>query len=99
MSKPIPPDIQDKMVEMFRSGSTYREISAELGFKPDQVTAVMSALGVQRYDLRSRYAEVFELSLQELSVQEIAKRTGLSRQSIEAIKGKQRHQRRKNFVW
>lgn len=99
MSKPIPPDIQDKMVEMFRSGSTYREIADELGFKPDQVTAVMGALGVQRYDLRSRYAEVFELSLQGIPTKEIAERTGLSRQSVEAIKSRQRHQRRKEFVW
>lgn len=97
MSKAVvSPEDQVGMVEMFEGGSTYREIAKHYGHTLDEVSLLLSALGLSRKNLRQRHNEVYELVEAGLDKHEICARTGYSMSSVETITTKQRHIRQSN---
>lgn len=91
----IPPDIQAKMVEMFREGSSFREIATTLEYRLDEVRSVMSAMGICRKQVRNRHNEVFEMVAAGLPRDEICQQTGYSPGHLESVIHRQRHIRQR----
>ena len=95
MSKAVvSPEDQVGMVEMFEGGSTYREIAKHYERTVDEVSLLLSALGLSRKKLRHRHNEVYDMVEAGLSNDEICAKTGYSKSSVSTLLTKQKHIRK-----
>ena len=92
MSKQVvSPEEQEQMAEMVRGNYTYREVAEKFGRTVDEVSILMSAIGVCRKRLRERRNDVFQMVEAGLPTTEIVRRTGYSPGHLEQVITRQKH--------
>lgn len=90
MSERLPDDTIKKIVALFESGHTYRQISALTDLPLSCIAATLCSFGLHREAIQARRVAVNELAMSGMHIDEIAGIVGLQANTVKILLRKAR---------